>query len=132
MINKRYIDPGNFESDVQAGAVAGYQLLWVLFWSTGIGLILQLLAARLGVVTGILIMIHLFKNKFLYFFRLFININITGKHLAEHCRERYSKKVSIALWLMTEFAIIGSGVLFSLFFRCTLLFFLINDKIFKK
>lgn len=79
-----YIDPGNFESDVQAGAVAGYSLLWVLFWSTAIGLILQLLAARLGVATG--------------------------KHLAEHCRERYSRPVSLSLWLMTEFAIIGSDI----------------------
>eukprot|EP00026_Physarum_polycephalum_P006005 Phypoly_transcript_06045.p1 GENE.Phypoly_transcript_06045~~Phypoly_transcript_06045.p1 ORF type:complete len:444 (-),score=53.35 Phypoly_transcript_06045:181-1512(-) len=79
-----YVDPGNFESDVQAGAVAGYQLLWVLFWSTVMGLALQLLAARLGVVTG--------------------------KHLAELCREKYSPPVRITLWLMTELAIIGSDI----------------------
>jgi len=79
-----YVDPGNFESDVQAGAQAGYQLLWVLFWSTVVGLILQLLAARLGVVTG--------------------------KNLAEHCRERYPRYTSYILWVMTELAIIGSDI----------------------
>lgn len=47
-----YLDPGNIESDLQAGAVAGYSLIWVLFWATIAGLLLQLLAARLGVVTG--------------------------------------------------------------------------------
>jgi len=84
LMSMAYVDPGNFESDVQAGARAGYQLLWVLFWSTVMGLILQLLAARLGVVTG--------------------------KHLAEHCRENYSKPIRLTLWLMTEFAIIGSDI----------------------
>ena len=32
-----YLDPGNLESDLQAGAVAGYQLIWVLWWSTVLG-----------------------------------------------------------------------------------------------
>jgi len=79
-----YMDPGNFESDVQAGAVGGYSLLWVLFWSTFFGLIFQLLSAKLGVATG--------------------------KHLAEHCRENYPKKVGYVLWIMTEIAIIGSDI----------------------
>lgn len=42
-----YLDPGNLESDLQAGAYAGYQLIWVLFASTAMGLVLQILAARL-------------------------------------------------------------------------------------
>ncbi|EAL68988.1 solute carrier family 11 member 1 [Dictyostelium discoideum AX4] len=79
-----YLDPGNLESDIQAGAMAGYQLLWVLFWSTVIGFWLQMLASRLGVVTG--------------------------KHLAEHCREQYPKTPRLLLWLMTELAIIGSDI----------------------
>eukprot|EP01133_Synstelium_polycarpum_P021332 gene21332-25620_t len=79
-----YLDPGNLESDIQAGASAGYQLLWVLLWSTLIGLWLQLLASRLGVATG--------------------------KHLAEHCRAYYPRTPRIILWLMTELAIIGSDI----------------------
>ena len=47
-----YLDPGNLESDLQAGAVGGYQLIWVLWWATVLGWALQTLAARLGVVTG--------------------------------------------------------------------------------
>ncbi len=47
-----YLDPGNLESDLQAGAYTGYQLIWVLFVSTCAGLVLQILAARLGIVTG--------------------------------------------------------------------------------
>ncbi|NWI82746.1 NRAM2 protein, partial [Dryoscopus gambensis] len=48
-----YLDPGNIESDLQSGAVAGFKLLWVLLLATIIGLLLQRLAARLGVVTGL-------------------------------------------------------------------------------
>jgi hypothetical protein len=47
-----YLDPGNLEADLQSGAYTGYQLLWMLFWATIMGLLLQVLAARLGVVTG--------------------------------------------------------------------------------
>ncbi|ETE71331.1 Natural resistance-associated macrophage protein 1, partial [Ophiophagus hannah] len=43
-----YLDPGNIESDLQCGAVAGFQLLWVLLWSTVLGLLCQRLAIRLG------------------------------------------------------------------------------------
>jgi Mn2+/Fe2+ NRAMP family transporter len=46
-----FLDPGNLESDLQNGAYTGYSLLWVLFWSTIVGLFLQVLAARLGVVS---------------------------------------------------------------------------------
>nr|XP_020647740.1 natural resistance-associated macrophage protein 1 isoform X5 [Pogona vitticeps] len=47
-----YLDPGNIESDLQCGAIAGFQLLWVLLWATVLGLLCQRLAIRLGVVTG--------------------------------------------------------------------------------
>eukprot|EP01111_Echinosteliopsis_oligospora_P012268 TRINITY_DN4182_c0_g1_i1.p1 TRINITY_DN4182_c0_g1~~TRINITY_DN4182_c0_g1_i1.p1 ORF type:complete len:504 (-),score=128.94 TRINITY_DN4182_c0_g1_i1:53-1564(-) len=79
-----YIDPGNLESDVQAGATSKFQLLWVLLWSTVIGLLLQLLSVKLGVVTG--------------------------KNLAELCREKYRRPSRIALWIMMELAIIGSDI----------------------
>uniref|UniRef100_A0A5K3EL99 Natural resistance-associated macrophage protein 1 n=1 Tax=Mesocestoides corti TaxID=53468 RepID=A0A5K3EL99_MESCO len=79
-----YLDPGNIESDLQSGAVANYRLLWLLFLATLMGLFMQRLAARLGVVTG--------------------------KHLAEICYEEYPRPVRIILWIMVEIAIIGSDM----------------------
>jgi len=79
-----YLDPGNIESDLQQGAVAKYQLLWVLLLSTCIGLLMQVLASRLGTVTGL--------------------------HLAEVCHARYPKKPRFVLWVMVEIAIIGSDM----------------------
>ncbi|XP_051817561.1 natural resistance-associated macrophage protein 2 isoform X3 [Antechinus flavipes] len=79
-----YLDPGNIESDLQSGAVAQFKLLWVLLLATLVGLLLQRLAARLGVVTGL--------------------------HLAEVCHRQYPKVPRIILWLMVEAAIIGSDM----------------------
>ncbi|XP_044034024.1 natural resistance-associated macrophage protein 2-like isoform X1 [Siniperca chuatsi] len=79
-----YLDPGNIESDLQSGAKAGFKLLWVLLGATIIGLLLQRLAARLGVVTGM--------------------------HLAEVCNRQYPIIPRIILWLMVELAIIGSDM----------------------
>lgn len=79
-----YLDPGNIESDLQAGAQTEYKLLWVLMWATILGLLMQRLAARLGVVTGL--------------------------HLAEICYRRYPPVCRILLWIMVEIAIIGSDM----------------------
>ncbi|RLN37891.1 hypothetical protein BBJ28_00007419 [Nothophytophthora sp. Chile5] len=79
-----YVDPGNLESDLQAGAYGGYQLIWVLFASTVMGFFLQVLAARLGVVTG--------------------------RNLAEMCTVVYPRWASLTLWIMTEIAIVASDV----------------------
>jgi natural resistance-associated macrophage protein 2 len=79
-----YLDPGNIESDLRSGAVAGYRLLWVLLWSTFLGLLMQRLSARLGTVTGL--------------------------HLAELCYRRYPKLPRILLWIMIEIAIVGSDM----------------------
>ncbi|KAI7857412.1 natural resistance-associated macrophage protein-domain-containing protein [Circinella umbellata] len=79
-----YLDPGNLESDLQSGAVAGYKLLWLLFWAHAAGLIIQILSARLGVVTG--------------------------KHLAQLIRETYNRPLSLAIWLFSQLAIIGSDI----------------------
>ncbi|XP_063093561.1 natural resistance-associated macrophage protein 1 isoform X2 [Cavia porcellus] len=79
-----FLDPGNIESDLQAGAVAGFKLLWVLLWATVLGLLCQRLAARLGVVTG--------------------------KDLAEVCHLYYPKVPRILLWLTIELAIVGSDM----------------------
>lgn len=79
-----YLDPGNIESDLQSGVIAKYKLLWVLLASTILGLVMQRLAARLGVVTGL--------------------------HLAEMCYRQYKKFPRLLLWIMVEIAIIGSDM----------------------
>ena len=47
-----YLDPGNLESSLQQGAYTRFALLWVLWWATVMGLVLQEMSARLGLVTG--------------------------------------------------------------------------------
>ncbi|XP_057768893.1 metal transporter Nramp3-like [Salvia miltiorrhiza] len=79
-----FLDPGNLEGDLQSGAIAGYSLLWLLLWATAMGLLVQLLAARLGVVTG--------------------------RHLAELCREEYPNWARLLLWIMAELALIGADI----------------------
>ncbi|KAL5993868.1 hypothetical protein ACLOJK_038225 [Asimina triloba] len=79
-----FLDPGNLEGDLQAGAIAGYSLLWLLMWATAMGLLIQLLSARLGVATG--------------------------RHLAEVCREEYSPWARYTLWVMAEVALIGADI----------------------
>ena len=79
-----FLDPGNIESNLQAGNAAQYKLLWVLLWSTFLGLLVQRLSARIGVVTGM--------------------------HLAELCKRRYPKVPRLLLWIMMEIAIIGSDM----------------------
>lgn len=68
----------------QTGAYTGYQLLWVLLLAHILGLVLQSLAARLGV--------------------------ITGTHLADVCRTHYDRPAALLLWFMMEVAIIGSDI----------------------
>ncbi|KAD0767442.1 hypothetical protein E3N88_43738 [Mikania micrantha] len=79
-----FLDPGNLEGDLQAGANAGYSLLWLLLWATAVGLLVQLLSARLGVATG--------------------------RHLAELCREEYPIWAAKLLWVMAELALIGADI----------------------
>ncbi|XP_041000665.1 metal transporter Nramp3-like [Juglans microcarpa x Juglans regia] len=79
-----FLDPGNLEGDLQAGAIAGYSLLWLLMWATAMGLLVQLLSARLGVATG--------------------------RHLAELCRDEYPTWARMVLWVMTELALIGADI----------------------
>lgn len=79
-----FLDPGNLEGDLQAGAIAGYSLLWLLLVATVMGLLIQMLSARLGVATGM--------------------------HLAEVCREEYPNWARLCLWVMAEVALIGADV----------------------
>ncbi|XP_054797726.1 metal transporter Nramp2-like isoform X1 [Prosopis cineraria] len=79
-----FLDPGNLEGDLQSGAIAGYSLLWLLMWATIMGLMIQLLSARIGVVTG--------------------------RHLAELCRDEYPTWARLVLWFMAELALIGADI----------------------
>lgn len=79
-----FLDPGNLEGDLQAGAIAGYSLLWLLMWATLMGLLLQMLSARLGVATG--------------------------RHLAELCREEYPNWARLVLWAMAEVTLIAADI----------------------
>ncbi|CAI9763035.1 unnamed protein product [Fraxinus pennsylvanica] len=79
-----FLDPGNLEGDLQAGAIAGYSLLWLLMWATVMGLLIQLLSVRVGVATG--------------------------RHLSELCREEYPDWARLLLWFMAELALIGADI----------------------
>ncbi|XP_029636399.1 natural resistance-associated macrophage protein 2 isoform X2 [Octopus sinensis] len=97
-----YLDPGNIESDLQSGAKAGFKLLWVLMSATILGLLMQRLAARLGVVTGM--------------------------HLAEICYTYYHRIPRLILWIMVEIAIIGSDMQ-EVIGTATALYLLSNEKL---
>lgn len=84
LVSIAYMDPGNFESDLQAGAKFKFELLWVLVIATIAGTIVQSLASNLGVVTG--------------------------KHLAEHCRAEYPAMANFVLWVLAELAIVASDI----------------------
>jgi manganese transport protein len=71
-----YIDPGNFATNIQGGAQFGYALLWVILLANLMAMLIQGLAAKLGIATGM--------------------------NLAEMCRARYAPWVSYALWITQE------------------------------
>ena len=94
-----YMDPGNWATDLAGGSRFGYTLLSVVLLSNLLAVLLQGLASKLGIVTG--------------------------RDLAQACRDHYSKPVSIALWLLAEIAIaacdlaevIGSAIALNLLFH---------------
>src|SRR3954468_21749828 len=53
LVSVGYMDPGNWATDIAGGSAFGYKLIWVLFVSNMIALLLQSLAARLGIVRGL-------------------------------------------------------------------------------
>ena len=76
-----YMDPGNWATDLAGGSAFGYTLLWVILISNLMAILLQTLAARLGMATG--------------------------QDLAQACRAHYSRPVNFALWALCEMAIIA-------------------------
>src|SRR5712671_6756947 len=79
LISVGYMDPGNWATDLQAGSQFRYRLIWVLLMSNLMAVLLQSLSSRLGVVTG--------------------------RDLAQACRDGYGRRTSAILWVLCEIAI---------------------------
>jgi manganese transport protein len=79
-----YMDPGNFATNIQAGAKYGYTLLWVVLLANVIAMLFQALSAKLGIVTG--------------------------RNLAEMCREQFPQPVVSAMWIISEVAAMATDL----------------------
>lgn len=103
LVSVGYMDPGNWATDLDGGAHFGYRLLWVLVMSNAMAILLQTLSARLGIVTG--------------------------RDLAQACRETYPRTVNLSLWFLCEIAIVacdlaevlGAAIALNLLFHIPLL-----------
>ena len=71
-----YMDPGNFATNIQGGSKFGFTLVWVIVASNLMAMLIQTLSAKLGIATG--------------------------RNLPELCRERFSRRTAIGLWLQAE------------------------------
>jgi manganese transport protein len=98
-----YMDPGNFATNIQAGARYGYGLLWVVLLANLMAMLFQALSAKLGIVTG--------------------------RNLAEMCRDKFSPPIVWAMWVVSEIAamatdlaeFLGGAIGLSLLFKLPLL-----------
>jgi manganese transport protein len=98
-----YMDPGNFATNIQAGAKYGYSLLWVVLLANLVAMLFQALSAKLGIVTG--------------------------RNLAEMCREQFPQPIVWAMWAVSEIAamatdlaeFLGGAIGLSLLFNIPLL-----------
>jgi manganese transport protein len=79
-----YIDPGNFATNILGGTQFGYRLLWVLLWSNAMAILIQYLAAKLGIVTGLT--------------------------LPQNCRKHFSRGTTYLLWACAEIAAIATDL----------------------
>jgi manganese transport protein len=84
MVSVGYMDPGNWATDIAGGSRFGYALLWILVLSSAMAVLLQTLSARLGLVTG--------------------------RDLAQACRDEYPPVVRYVLFVLTEIAIIATDL----------------------
>jgi manganese transport protein len=99
-----YMDPGNFATNIQAGAKYGYELLWVVLLANLIAILFQALSAKLGIVTGC--------------------------NLAEMCRDQFPKITVYVMWVISEIAamatdlaeFLGGAIGLSLLFGIPLLY----------
>ncbi|MET0254777.1 MAG: Nramp family divalent metal transporter [Luteibacter sp.] len=103
VVSVAYIDPGNFATNIQAGARYGYGLLWVVVLANLVAMLFQSLSARLGIVTG--------------------------RNLAELCRDRLPRPLVYVMWVISELAamatdlaeFLGGAIGLSLLFHMPLL-----------
>ena len=79
-----YIDPGNFATNIAGGAKFGYLLLWVVLAANLIAMVVQSQSAKLGIATG--------------------------RNLAEVCRDQFSRRTSIGLWIQAELVAMSTDV----------------------
>src|SRR5271168_449877 len=79
-----YMDPGNFATNIQAGARHGYMLLWVVVLANFVAMLFQALSARLGIVSG--------------------------QSLASLCRLYFPRPLVIAMWLASEVAAMATDL----------------------
>ena len=98
-----YVDPGNFATNIEGGAKFGYTLLWVVVTSNLMAMLLQVLAAKLGIATG--------------------------RNLAELCRDHFPRSLVWVMWVVMELVaiatdlaeFIGAAIGFNLLFGLDLL-----------
>jgi manganese transport protein len=79
-----YMDPGNFATNIQAGSTYGYQLLWVVLIANLAAMLFQSMSAKLGIVTG--------------------------RNLAELCRQQFPRRVVVGMWIASEVAAMATDV----------------------
>src|SRR5580693_1352314 len=84
VVSIAYMDPGNFATNIQAGAKYGYGLLWVVLGANLIAMLFQALSAKLGIVTG--------------------------RNLAEMCRAQFPQPVVLAMWVVSEIAAMATDL----------------------
>src|SRR3954451_17691425 len=104
LVSVGYMDPGNWGTDLAAGALFKYDLLWVVAMASGMAIFLQILSARLGIVAG--------------------------KDLAQACRDWYPAWTRWPQWILCELAIaacdlaevLGSAVALNLLFHIPLFY----------
>ena len=98
-----YMDPGNFATNIQAGAQFGYSLLWVVLMANLVAMLFQALSAKLGIVTG--------------------------RNLAELCRKQFPRPAVYVMWGVSEVAamatdlaeFLGGAIALALIFKLPLM-----------
>lgn len=84
IVSVAYVDPGNFATNISGGSLYNYNLLWVILFSNLMAIFLQINSAKLGIATN--------------------------KNLPDACKEVFSKRTNVILWLFAQIAAIGTTI----------------------
>ncbi len=84
IVSIAYMDPGNYATNIQAGATFGYGLLWVVLLASVVAMLFQALSAKIGIVTN--------------------------RNLAELCRDNFPRPVVIFMWIVSEIAAMATDL----------------------